>query len=141
MNQKRKLPCYDHQLCQFVIETMHQVNRFYGNVQQSKECYMRVNTPAQTALSLLHPIPDGGSTESTTTPEEECHPYRYTLAPLLRDAMQRARIAVMVQPSHLILLLRLLRRMGMQQIIIVIVIIIRIICKPLGYYVNVFVPY
>jgi hypothetical protein len=51
MDQKRKLQCHNHQLCQFVIETMHQGNRLCENVQQSKECYMHFNTPAQTALS------------------------------------------------------------------------------------------
>jgi hypothetical protein len=36
---------------------------------------MHFKTAAQTALFRLHPIPDGGSTESTTTPEDECHPH------------------------------------------------------------------
>jgi hypothetical protein len=100
VNQKRKLPCHDdQQLCQFVIETIEHGDRLYHNMHQSKDCYVHFNTAAQTALSLLHPIPDGGSTENSTTihaPEHECNQNRNTVAQLLRDAIQRSRIAVII---------------------------------------------
>jgi hypothetical protein len=100
VNQKRKLPCHDdHQLCQFIIETIEHGDRLYHNMHQSKDCYTHFNTAAQTALSLLFPLPDGGSTENSTTihaPEHECNQNRNTVAQLLRDAMQRARIAVII---------------------------------------------